>query len=123
MAQEGCLVQVAGSRHDWLEGRGPWLTLVGAIDDATGLVVGATFRNQEDAEGYFQVMRQVAVSRGVPLAVYSDRHRIFVKSKTAEPTREEQRSGRRRLTQMGRLLEELQVELILARSRPGQGPH
>ena len=44
-------MQVDGSRHDWLEGRGPYLTLVGAIDDATGLVVGATFREQEDAQG------------------------------------------------------------------------
>jgi len=51
MAQEGCLLQVDGSRHDWLERRGPYLTLVGAIDDATGLVVGATFREQEDAQG------------------------------------------------------------------------
>jgi len=40
MAQAGLLVQVDGSRHDWLEGRGPWLTLVGGIDDATGIVVG-----------------------------------------------------------------------------------
>ena len=46
-----------GSRHDWLEGRGPYLTLVGGIDDATGLVDGATFREQEDAQGYFQVLR------------------------------------------------------------------
>ncbi len=51
MAKEGCLLQVDGSRHDWLEGRGPYLTLVGAIDDATGLVVEATFREQEDAQG------------------------------------------------------------------------
>ena len=36
MAAEGLLLQLDGSRHDWLEGRGPWLTLVGAIDDATG---------------------------------------------------------------------------------------
>jgi transposase len=59
MAKEGCLLQVDGSRHDWLEGRGPYLTLVGAIDDATGLVDGAVFREQEDAQGYFLVLRQV----------------------------------------------------------------
>ncbi|MDQ3937571.1 MAG: helix-turn-helix domain-containing protein [Chloroflexota bacterium] len=52
MAREGLLLQVDGSRHDWLEGRGPMLTLVGGIDDATGLVTGATFRLQEDAAGY-----------------------------------------------------------------------
>jgi hypothetical protein len=49
------LLQVDGSRHDWLEGRGPVLTLVGGIDDATGIFTGATFRLQEDAAGYFTV--------------------------------------------------------------------
>ena len=104
-----------------LEGRGPYLTLVGGIDDATGLVDGATFREQEDAQGYFQVLRQVVVSKGVPLALYSDRHGIFVKTSKQEPSLEEQLSGRRQLTQMGRLLGELQVELILARSPQAKG--
>ena len=58
MAKEGCLLQVDGSRHNWLEGRGPYLTLVGAIDDATGEVDGATFREQEDAQSYFLVLRR-----------------------------------------------------------------
>lgn len=44
MPRAGMLVQTDGSRHDWLEGRGPMLTLIGAIDDATGLVTAATFR-------------------------------------------------------------------------------
>src|SRR6267143_3571533 len=47
----GMLLQIDGSRHDWLEGRGPWLSLVGGIDDATGLVPWAGFRDQEDAQG------------------------------------------------------------------------
>ncbi len=47
------LVQMDGSRHNWLEGRGPWMSLVGAIDDATGKVLYALFREQEDAIGYF----------------------------------------------------------------------
>ncbi|GAI47552.1 unnamed protein product, partial [marine sediment metagenome] len=51
--QEGMLLQTDGSRHDWLEGRGPWLTLVGAVDDATGKTPYALFREQEDAQGYF----------------------------------------------------------------------
>ena len=51
MAQAGLLVQVDGSHHDWLEGRGPTLTLVGGIDDVTGVVVGATFRDAEDGVG------------------------------------------------------------------------
>ena len=84
MAQEGCLLQVDGSRHDCLEGRGPCLTLVGGIDAATGLVDGAIFREQEDAQGYFLMLRQVVVSKGVPLALYSDRHGIFVKTRSQE---------------------------------------
>jgi transposase len=49
MPRAGMLLQVDGSRHDWLEGRGPLLTLVAGIDDATGVFTGATFRAQEDA--------------------------------------------------------------------------
>ena len=56
--QEGMLLQTDGSRHDWLEGRGPWLSLIGAIDDATGRVPHALFRYQEDAQGYFLLLRQ-----------------------------------------------------------------
>ena len=121
MAQEGTLLQVDGSRHDWLEGRGPYMTLVGGIDDATGQVPGATFREQEDAQGYFLMLRQVVVGKGVPLAMYSDRHGIFVKTRKQEPSLEEQLAGRRHPTQMVRLLDELEVELILARSPQAKG--
>ena len=55
--QEGMLLQVDGSRHDWLEGRGPYLTLVAAIDDATSTVPQALFREQEDAQGYFLLLQ------------------------------------------------------------------
>lgn len=47
------LLQIDASRHDWQEGRGPWLSLVGGIDDATGVVPWATFREREDAQGTF----------------------------------------------------------------------
>ena len=66
-----------GSQHDWLEGRGPRLVLHGAIDDATNEVLAATFRLAEDAAGYLWVLREMARHHGLPLAVYSDRHRIF----------------------------------------------
>ncbi len=55
--KEGMLVQIDGSRHDFLEGRDPWLNLIGAIDDATGKVFHALFREQEDAQGYFLLLR------------------------------------------------------------------
>lgn len=75
--QEGMLLQVDGSRHDWLEGRGPYLTLVAAIDDATGTVPAALFREQEDAQGYFLLLREIIRRKAIPLALYSDRHGIF----------------------------------------------
>lgn len=117
----GMLLQVDSSRHDWLEGRGPYLSLVGGIDDATGEVLSARFREQEDAQGYFEVMRDVVRHRGIPLALYADRHSIFVVTKDTELTLEEELAGRRRPTQFGRLLEELGVNLILARSPQAKG--
>ncbi|HEY4845997.1 MAG TPA: ISNCY family transposase [Candidatus Dormibacteraeota bacterium] len=119
--REGMLLQVDASRHDWLEGRGPWLSLVGGIDDATGRVPWAGFREQEDAFGYFQLLRQVVHRYGIPLSLYSDRHSIFIQTDTRELTLEEQLAGRRRPTQFGRLLEELGVQLILARSPQAKG--
>jgi hypothetical protein len=66
MPQEGLLLQTDGSRHDWLEGRGPRLTLVGAIDDATGRMTAATFRDQEDVAGYLTVLRETVRRYGIP---------------------------------------------------------
>ncbi|HZA25851.1 MAG TPA: integrase, partial [Dehalococcoidia bacterium] len=48
MPQEGMLLQLDGSHHAWLEGRGPWLTLLLAVDHATGKVPSALFQEQED---------------------------------------------------------------------------
>lgn len=120
-AREGMLLQLDASRHDWLEGRGPILSLVGAIDDATSKVPWALFRDQEDAQGYFELMRQVVVDSGIPMAVYSDRHSIFWQTQDRELTLEEQLAGRRQPTQFGRLLQELGVELILAHSPQAKG--
>lgn len=79
--REGMLLQLDASRHDWLEGRGPYLSLVGAVDDATGKVPWACFREQEDAHGYFIVMRETVSRHGIPMAVYADRHSIFYQAK------------------------------------------
>lgn len=119
--QEGMLLQTDGSRHDWLEGRGPWLTLVGAVDDATGEVPYALFRNQEDAQGYFLLLRQIVASHGIPMALYRDRHGIFERSKRQPESLEEQLEGRRRPTQFGRLLEELGITSIPSYSPEARG--
>ena len=119
--QEGMLLQIDGSQHNWLEGRGRYLTLVAAIDDATGTVAGAVFREQEDAQGYFLMLREVISSKGVPLALYSDRHGIFQRSIKEPETLEEQLSGERQPTQFGRALRELGVQAIFALSPQAKG--
>ena len=121
MSQAGLLVQVDGSRHDWLEGRGPWLTLIGGIDDATGVVVGAVFREQEDAVGYLQVLTRTALDHGLPVGLYSDRHGIFWKGRQTVPTLTEQFAGRRSTTQFGRALEAAGIAWIAARSPQAKG--
>jgi transposase len=119
--REGMLLQVDASRHDWLEGRGPWLSLVGGIDDATGRVPWACFHTREDGFGYFQLLREVVHRYGIPLSLYADRHSIFIQTDARELTLEEQLEGQRRPTQFGRLLKELGVQLILARSPQAKG--
>jgi len=120
-AQKGMLVQMDGSRHDWLEGRGAWITLIGAIDDATGEVLYALFREQEDTEGYFQLMERLVSGHGVPVAVYHDGHAVFEPPEHEPMTLEEQLSGERSLTQFGRLLAELNITSIRSRSPQSRG--
>jgi len=119
--QEGMLLQVDGSRHDWLEGRGPYLTLVGAIDDATGTVPYALFREQEDAQGYFLLVEEIIKSKGIPLSLYSDRHSIFQVNPKQGESLEEQLAGERQPTQFGRALKELGIQSIVARSPQAKG--
>lgn len=121
MAREGLLLQVDGSRHDWLESRGPLLTLVGGIDDATSRMTGATFRLAEDAVGYFTMLTQTARRYGLPRGLYSDRHGIFIADKNRPPTLAEQLTGKRSLTQVGRALDELGIRWIGARSPQAKG--
>lgn len=121
MPQEGMLLQVDGSRHDWLQGRGPYLTLVAAIDDATGMVPYALFREQEDAQGYFLLMQQVIQEKGIPMALYSDCHGIFQRSPEETETLQEQLSGERQPTQFGRALKELGIQPIFASSPQAKG--
>jgi len=121
MPQAGMLLQVDGSRHQWLGPNGPWLTLIGAIDDATGDVPCAIFREQEDAQGYLLVLREVARKRGVPLSLYSDRHKIF-QCEAKEPlTLEEELAGKPLPTQVRRVLDELGIVWIGARSPQAKG--
>ena len=77
MPEEGMLLQLDGSYHVWLEDRGPWLTLLLAVDDATGTVPYGVFREREDTHGYFMPLRSTITRHGIPLGVYTDRHAVF----------------------------------------------
>lgn len=121
MPRAGMLVQVDGSHHDWLEGRGPRLVLHAAVDDATGEVLSAVFRDEEDAWGYLCVFREIARTRGLPLAVYSDRHGIFVRLPRRPLTLEEQLQGGPAPTQVGRALQEVGIRWIPASSPQAKG--
>ena len=117
--QAGMLLQMDGSKHDWLEGRGPWLTLHAAIDDATNQVVGAVFREEEDATGYALLVHHISQSHGLPLALYADKHRIFQSPR--ELTLAEQLEGVEPRTQLGQLLHNLDITLIAAHSPQAKG--
>jgi hypothetical protein len=120
-AQAGVMIQWDGSRHDWLEGRGPLLTLVGAIDDATSeFLPGAVFVEQECASAYMHVLREVVRAKGCPWSCYGDRHGIFRRNDD-HWTLEEELRGVQDPTQLGRVLEGLGIERIDALSPQAKG--
>lgn len=119
--QEGMLLQVDGSRHDWLEGRGPLLTLFGAVDDATNKVTSAHFQcEHEDSVGYLRLFRAQVEAAGVPWAIYRDRHGTLQRN-DKHWSLEEELAGKQFPTQVGRALEELGIEAIVARSAQAKG--
>jgi transposase len=121
MPQAGMLLQTDGSRHDWLGDRGPRLTLIGLIDDATGRVTAATFREQEDSAGYLEVLAVTLRRYGVPGAIYHDRASIFEPALRQPLTLEEQLIDTRVPTQLGRTFAELGIGSIAARSPQAKG--
>jgi len=119
-ARIGELVQLDGSPHDWLEGRGPRLTALGMQDDATGKILAAQFFPSETAEGYFRLLHSLLRRHGVPTAFYGDRSGIFVRNDDRW-TVEEQLAGKRPPTQFGRALAALGVTFIAAQSPQAKG--
>ncbi len=119
--REGMLLQTDGSRHDWLGDRGPRLTLVGYIDDATGRITGATFRDQEDSAGYLEALAGTLRRHGMPGAIYHDRAGIFEPSLKAPLTLEEQLIDARIPTHLGRAFAELGIGSIAAHSPQAKG--
>jgi len=120
-AQAGQMILWDGSDHDWLEGRGPRLCLMGAIDDATGEVLpGAHFTEEESTVGYLRVLRDILREKGIPHTVYGDRH-SSLKRNDKHWTLEEELAGKQEPTQVGRVLANLGVEMRYALSAPAKG--
>lgn len=118
-AQAGLMLQTDSSKHDWLEGRGPRLTFLGLIDDATNLVPTGFFDEAETLFGYFRLFYETFSQYGLPVSIYADRHTIFQAYR--EPTLKEQLQNKKPETQLGRALRELGITLIPAYSSQAKG--
>ena len=117
----GMMALTDASRHDWLEGRGPHLTLIGFQDDATSQILAAHFQLEaENTLGYLRALRTMITSHGIPLSLYRDRHSIFQRN-DAHWTLAEQLAGKQSPTQLGRALEELGIQQIPAYSPQAKG--
>ena len=114
----GEMVQMDGSHHDWFEGRGPVCTFMGYIDDATGNVFGR-FYGYEGTIPAMDSFTKYIKKRGLPMAIYLDKHTTY--KSPAEPTLEDELNGTEPLSEFGRALSELGVELIHAHSPQAKG--
>jgi hypothetical protein len=114
------LIQIDGSPFAWLEDRGPSGSLLGAVDDATTEILALQFRPAEDVHGYMTLFRDVFTAHGLPLAVYGDRLNILVRN-DAHWSLAEQLAGAQFPTHIGRMLQDLGVGYIAARSPQAKG--
>lgn len=119
-AQEGTLLLWDGSPHRWFgEKLGEW-SLMAVIDDATGKLVCGVFALQEDAQSYLICLRQLLLEKGIPLAIYMDRHGIFRRNDD-HWTLQEQLAGKQTPTQVTQALLALGIEPIFALSPQAKG--
>jgi transposase len=99
-AQEGELLLWDGSPHRWFgEEQSEW-SLMAVIDDATGALLHGVFALEEDAQSYLICLRQILLEKGIPLALYMDRHGIFRRNDD-HWSLQEQLSGEQTPTQVG----------------------
>ena len=114
------MVQWDGSRHRWFGPEEPEAVLMGAVDDADGLIAEALFVPSETGEAYFRLLHGTIERRGVPLSVYQDRHGALRRN-DGFWSLEEQLAGEQSPTQVGTAMRELGIEPIFARSAQGKG--
>ena len=115
--RRGCLgelVQIDGSEHAWFEDRGETCTLLAFVDDATSRLMQLRFVVSESAFDYFRTIRAYLETHGKPVALYSDKHGVFrVNAKDAV--------GGDGITQFGRALMDLNIDIICANSPQAKG--
>ncbi|WP_163883713.1 ISNCY family transposase [Rhizobium laguerreae] len=110
----GELVQIDGSEHRWFEDRGDPCSLLVFVDDATGRLMQLRFVRSESAFSYFEALALYLRDHGAPVAFYSDKHSVFrVAKKDAK--------GGQGMTQFGRALCELNIEILCANSSQAKG--
>ena len=110
----GELIQIDGSEHAWFEDRGPKACLLVFIDDATSKIVELRFCDAESTFDYMHSTKRYLARYGKPVAFYSDKHSVFRVNK------KEAVSGTG-LTQFGRALHDLNIDIIYANSSQAKG--
>jgi transposase len=111
----GELVQIDGSHHWWFENRGPKCALLVYIDDATGKLLHLRFAGSENTFDYLHATKAYLQEWGKPIAFYSDKHGVF---RTTHASERDRTSG---LTQFGRALYELNIDIICANTPQAKG--
>lgn len=115
----GEMVQMDGSHHDWLEGRGPRCVLMGYIDDARGKV-HAKFYGYEGTRPAMDSLKAYIKKYGIPSSIYLDKHSTYKVNKK-ETYREWPFRDEEELTQFGRACQQLGTKLIFADSPQAKG--
>ena len=105
----GELLQIDASIHNWFGPDLPKATLHGAIDDATGTVMGLWFEKEETLKGYYEMMWQVLNRYGIPEAFYGDNRTIFEFRKLSEKSQTIDRDVH---INFKRMCQQLGIELI-----------
>jgi transposase len=116
--RHGEMIQADGSHHDWFEGRGPACVFMGYIDDATGKVSGR-FYEYEGTIPAMDSFRGYIRKNGLPMSLYMDKHTTY--KATGKPTIEDELNGTEPMSEFGRALQELGVQLIHAHSPQAKG--
>src|SRR2546421_10629445 len=110
----GELVQIDGSEHRWFEDRAAACTLLVFVDDATSRLMELRFVASESTFAYFEALKAYLRRHGKPVALYSDKHSIF------RVSNENAASGNG-MTQFGRALSELNIEILCANTSQAKG--